>query len=162
MPRTIWRQTPDGRPSAALPAEDHSAEALEPTAREVPRIPALEPFVEGCAAALPELSDGDSGPRLGFSLFLLGAADRFWERSRLDDGRFPAYAEGLLRRLGMNAPEAATLAASTPRLAEADERAREALAEGAETLDAWLDSHDSNLFLRLTELVPRWRRLSVG
>lgn len=150
-----WRQTPDGRPSNVEYSPDRDAGAPERSPPE-PRLPSLEPFIEGTIAAMPEMRD--DGARLGLLLFLLGAADRFWDRNGLDDTRYPRYAESLLRRLGADAERAATLVAALAQLPE-DDPAREVLTQGGDTFDQWLSSHNQNIFLIVTEYAPRWRGL---
>ena len=119
---------------------------------------AFEPFIQGCMSLLPEIP-GEVGPRMGFLLFLLGAADRFWERFQLDDRRFDAYAQGLLNRFGLGHSQAATFVGAIPRLPRYGP-ARDALVEGEQTLDLWLDSRDANVLLRVQELIPMWRRIA--
>jgi hypothetical protein len=146
------RITPDGR---IITDADHAA---APTRfGGDPRLQALQPFIDACLTVLPD------GPlagnvRLGVFLFLLGAADRLWQRLSLDEQRFPAFAEALLELHGLSAEEAATLALTLPQIRD-NEAAREVLLEGAETLDHWLDGHDSNSVLRLNELVLHWRQM---
>lgn len=159
-----WRDTPDGRPVAADEDLDRHLgypprRTAEGGAARQPAVPALEPFIQGCATLLPD-SD-ETSVRTGLSLFVLGAADRFWQREDLDETRFPSYARQLLQRFGLRSEQAVTLVAALPQL-RTDERAAAALGEGAETLDLWLESRDSNLMLRVKELIPRWRRAFAG
>jgi hypothetical protein len=152
----IWQQSPDGRAIAIEVPHDRNAEALEGS-RDEPTVVALEPFVAGCLSTLPERPHA-SRERLGFFLFVLGAADRFWAREGLDDSRFPRYAESLLQRLGLRPETAATLAPDVSLLPTQGPVA-EAMAEGGETLDEWLATRDSNVPLRIKELLPRWSRM---
>lgn len=153
-----WRQTPDGRPSPDEISSDRHVGAGPGATAEL-LIPTLEPFIEGTVAAMPE--SRDDGVRLGLLLFLLGAADRFWDRKGIDDARFPAYAESLLRRLGVAADRAATLVAALPQL-PGDDPAREVLTQGGDTLEEWMSSHNQNVFLAVTEHAPRWRGLGAA
>jgi hypothetical protein len=151
----IWRQTPDGRPAATNVSRNRNPEALERRSDNLPVVE-LAPFVDGCLTMLPERSR-DNGERMGFFLFLLGAGDRFWELNGLDDKRFPAYTESLLRRLDVPAETAATIAADLSLLPK-DGPVGEAMVHGRETLDEWIASGDPNIPLRVKELMPRWRQ----
>jgi hypothetical protein len=156
MPET-WNQTPDGKPVATEHHPDrHLGYPPEKPASE-PSVQALEPFIQGCLSLLPEIP-GEVGPRMGFLLFVLGAASRFWERFQLDDGRFDAYAEELLTRFGLGLSQAATFLGAIPQLPRYGP-ARDALVEGEQTLDLWLDSRDTNVMLRVKALIPEWRQI---
>lgn len=144
--------TPDGR---VVTYADHDAEQAR--AGRDPRLQVLQPFIDACLSVLPD-GPFTGNARTGVFLFLLGAADRFWWRMGLDDQRFPAFAESLLQMHGLSPAEAATLAMSLPQVRERPE-AREALLEGSETLEHWLDGHDNNSVLRLQELVLHWQRM---
>lgn len=155
--KDIWQQSPDGRATAVDPDLGRPVDHLEPAAPADPKVRELEPFLQACVSVFPEpLEKGR--PRLGFFLFALGAADRFWGLYGLDDRRFPPYAESLLRRFGASSEQAATLVAALPQV-PADPFAGQALSEGGEALETWLRSRDSNVALRLTELVADWRRI---
>ena len=149
--RDSLRRTPDGRITryGAKPS-DHGHGTHDP------RLKVLQPFIDACLSMLPD-PPPTGNARLGFLLFLLGAADRLWQRLDLDETRFPAFAMALLQRHGLPAPEATTLAFALPQVGE-EGMARDALVEGAETLEDWLDGHDGNSVMRLGELITRWRR----
>jgi hypothetical protein len=155
--KPIWRQSPDGRAVAATDhPDDRAMGSPEATEGNEPRLRELEPFLEACMSLAPEPSEGEQ-VRLGFVLFALGAADRFWSLYGLDEHRFPAYAERLLARFGTAPEKAATLVAALPQVA-GDPLGDHALREGGDTLDSWLQSRDPNVVLRLKELVAQWRR----
>ena len=143
-------RTPDGRVIRTGAGE-------EPTGGELSDngLGTMQPFIDACSAALPERPSSAAG-RLGFFLFLLGAADRFWYRQGLDDRRFPAFAARLLQSQGgIAASEAVTIAGALPQLRSVA-AARAVIAEGASMMDLWLDSHDLTAVLRITELLPHW------
>jgi hypothetical protein len=152
-----WNQTPAGSGADEDYRPDrHIGYPPDDRASAHHRVPELEPFVEGCLSLLGEVPrDGET--RTGFFLFLLGAADGFWDRFGLEDARFPAYAEDLLQRFELDPGQAATLVTAIPQLPRQGP-ARDALLEGARTLDLWLDSGGSNPLLRVKELIPVWRR----
>jgi hypothetical protein len=146
-----YQRTPDGR-TIRVP-DDATSDAHNQPVDEQLNI--LQPFIDACLVIAPEQSlNGHS--RTGLLLFLLGAADEFWRRHELDDTRFPAFAQSLLQRSGVSGPAAATLSDTLPQLMSV-EIARETFQEGAETLNDWLNSHDSNSVLRLTEVINRWQ-----
>jgi len=152
----IWRQSPDGRPMAAEGGLDRALGSAAPSAPDVPRIRELEPFLQSCESVLPE-SPEVGRIRLGFVLFVLGAADRFWSIHGLDESRFQPYAESLLERFGLSPELAATVVAAVPQL-PGDAFAQATLRQGAETLESWASSRDPNVVLGLTDLVAQWRR----
>jgi hypothetical protein len=151
MPNRL-HQTPDGR-VICYTAPNGTRDSDEVAA---PALAALKPFIQACMAMLPDLPMSGR-TRATVLLFLLGAADRMWQRFRLDDQLFPDFAADLLRQQGLPAAEAVTLAGALPQ-ARDDASAREALLEGAEAMDHWLDDHDGNSVLRLGELLSGWRR----
>lgn len=156
MDDLVWEETPDGRLIAH--GDDLSRHLAYPpteTKTDLPEIAEFAPFIEGCLALYPEITD--AGARAGFSLFILGATDRFWYRFEMDDQRFTGYAQHLLQRFGLDAEQAATLATRTAQLSE-HPPARQALRQGAETLDLWLDSRDANVMLRVKDLLITWQR----
>ncbi len=99
----------------------------------------------------------DGRARTGRLLFVLGAADRFWDLKGLDDGRFGAYSESLLRCFGMSPSQAATLSAALPQLT-GDPLALSAMIQGGDALQDWIRSRDPNVAMRLTQLIAEWRR----
>lgn len=147
-------RTPDGRVIRNTTGEETvPGDPPEEAAR------VMQPFVDACLAVVPErpLSTGGS---LGPFLFLLGAADRFWQRLGLDDRRFPAFAAELLKSQGgVAASEAVTISAALPQLRDVP-TASAVIAEGAAVMDTWLDSHDPDAVLRITELLPQWTSLA--
>jgi hypothetical protein len=154
--KRIWRQSPDGRPVAARgDGNDRRVDSPPRERTDDPQIIELQAFLEACLSVIPERLE--QGPnRLGVLLFLLGAADRFWELYGLDDRGFQPYAESLLRRFGLSADEAATLVAALPQL-PGQASARRAMVLGGDALETWVRSHDPNVALQLTELVAAWR-----
>jgi hypothetical protein len=144
------QQTPDGRVIEQAPDPSHTQASPDR------RTQVLELFIEACLAVLPEGALAGNA-RVGFFLYLLGAADRLWQRLDLDPKRFPAFAEELLQRQGVPASTAATLAFALPQVREQG-LARETFLEAAETLDDWLDSRDNDRVMGLGELLLRWRR----
>lgn len=153
----LWLQSPDGR--AVVLEEGATGQSLDRPERagwEEPRLAELEPFVQACLSLLPDQPEGGRA-RTGRLLFVLGAADRFWDLKGLDDGRFGAYSESLLRRFGMSPSQAATLSAALPQLT-ADPLALSAMIQGGDALQDWILSRDPNVALRLTELIAEWRR----
>jgi hypothetical protein len=118
------------------------------------RLGRLEPFIEACLAVMP-MRPLSNDRRLGLFLFFLGAADRMWQRNDLDDARFPSFAARLLERHGVPAGAATALATDLPRLREVGP-AREAMREGAEVFEQWMDGHDVDAVLRLNELIVHW------
>ena len=118
------------------------------------RLGALEPFIEASLAVMP-MRPLSTDRRLGLFLFFLGAADRMWQRNNLDDARFPRFAERLLQLHGVPASSATALANDLPRLREVA-AARDAMREGAEVFEQWMDGHDVDAVLRLIELIPHW------
>jgi len=155
----IWQQTPDGRPIADDYRPDHQPSHSPASETGDSDIPELEPFLQGCLILFPEVSD-EVGPRTGFFLFVLGAVDHFWQRFQLDDSRYGAYAQRLLRRFGLDWEQAASLVEALPRLPRQGP-AWDALCNGAQTLALWLDSRDTNVMLRVKELIPEWRRIAI-
>jgi hypothetical protein len=155
--KRIWRPSPDGRVVAVdVAAAGHTSPGLESTDPGAPGVAELEPFLQGCMSVLPErLEHGQI--RLGVFLFLLGAVDRFWTLRDLDDRYFQLYAENLLRRFALSPPRAATLVAALPQVS-AEPFANRVLNQGGDTLEDWLHSRDSNVALRLTELIAEWGR----
>jgi hypothetical protein len=127
---------------------------------QAPGVSDVEIFRQSCLSAMPTGLD-EPGVRTNFCLFLLGAADRCWYRLRLDDTRFQAYAEQLLYGFGLRPQTAATMVSALPQLMES-ESARAAILEGAEVFDAWRETQDPNVILRLLELVPAWKRDEPG
>jgi hypothetical protein len=118
----------------------------------------MQSFIDACQMMLPDgFSTGNA--RIGLFLFLLGASDRMWQRLNLDDSRFPPFATSLLESLGVAASAATALCAELPQLRHSAV-AREALLEGAESMDIWLDGHDPNSLLRLKDLVLQWQKTS--
>jgi len=142
---------------AAAPP-DQTRQSAHPAAR--PDFGELEVFRRACLSALPE---GLVEPKLrtGFCLFMLGAADRYWFRLHLDDSRFQPYAEDLLCGLGLRPQTAATIVSALPQLM-GDDAARSAILEGAEVFDAWRETDDPNVMLRLRDLAPGWKRDGFG
>lgn len=141
---------PDGRTTgyhkeAAPGAQDAVTQRLE----------VMQPFIDACEAVIPQ-HPADGNTRLGLFVFLLGAADRLWQREGLDDARFPAFAEALLRSQGVPATAASTVAFALPEL-RGIEAARDMLLEGAAAMDRWRESHDGNSVLRLPDLLADWR-----
>ena len=133
--------------TATFGAEGRLLEALYP----------LLPFVDGCMRMLPHELDIDR-IRLGLSLFLLGAIDRYWQRGSVDDRLFPAAADTLLGKHDMN-PGTAFIAAAAPQVRGA-QHGRSILLQGGELMDMWLDSRDANTLLGLPELARDWERFS--
>jgi len=152
MKRTLL-QTPDGRVIRG-PEQDTEAETA---GHSEPALRAILPFIQACQSVLPD-GPMSGAVRTGLFLFLLGAADRLWQRLELGDGRFPAFATALLQRQGVSAAEAATLVDTLPQLMQV-EFARAAFLEGSRTLDEWQDAHDANSVMRLEELIARWRHI---
>jgi hypothetical protein len=142
----------------AVASPDQTRQPADPAAR--PDFGELNVFRRGCLSALP---DGLVDPRLrtGFCLFLLGAVDRYWYRLHLDDSRFQPYAEDLLCGFGLRPQTAATIVSAIPQLME-DDAARRAILEGAEVFDAWRETNDPNVMLRLMELAAVWKRNGFG
>ena len=155
----IWQQTPDGRPIAGDYRPDHQPGHSAVSELGETGTPELERFIQGCSMLLPEAAE-EPGPRTGFYLFVLGAADHYWQRFQLDDALYGSYSERLLRRFGLDWEQAAALVEALPRLPRQGP-AWDALCNGAETLALWLDSHDTNVLLRVQDLVPQWRRIKV-
>ena len=149
MPR-YRHDSPDGRTTGYR--EDAASDGQDPVAQ---RLAVMQPFIDACQAVVPE-HPADGNARLGLFIFLLGAADRLWQRQGLDDARFPAFAEALLRSQGVPAPAASTVAFALPELRDI-EAARDMLLEGAAAMDRWLGSHNGNSVLRLPELLADWR-----
>lgn len=147
--------TPDGRVSSyATPTMPDSPAPPDPALR------LMQPFIDACLAVLPERTLTGPG-RIGFVLFLVGAADRMWQQHGLDPHRFAGFAAHLLQLHGVEADAAATIALNLPRLPE-DQAARAALAEGAEVFSLWHEGHDPNVVLRITQLAPGWQRGGFG
>jgi hypothetical protein len=120
----------------------------------------LAPFIEACLAALPAHTLS-SDRRLGLFLFFLGAADRMWQRSGLDDTRFPAFAADLLQTQGVSKSAAVTIAQELPQLRQV-ESARTIMLQGADLFEEWQDGQDSDAVLRLNQLVLEWDKLGLG
>jgi hypothetical protein len=146
------RSTLDGRVIDYLPSDTAKAPVTDRRRPVIP--PPIRPFVDGCAALLPNDIDPDR-VRLGFCLFLIGAADRFWHRKGLDGARFPNVAAAILEQQGIDAAAATTLASVLPQVRETG-RGRELILEGAELMDLWLDSRDANCLLQVTDLARAW------
>ena len=147
----MFRKLPDG-----MVSEYSDGRSAGSSIRKDQRLEILQPFLDCCMTVLPD-TRLTTRARTGLFLFMLGAADRLWARMNLDPARFPAFAAALLQQRGLGADEALTLAFTLPGVRE-EEAARECLLEGAEALDAWLDSHDGNCVLRLGELIIGWQQ----
>lgn len=92
-------------------------------------------------------------PRVLTRLFFIGAVNALGLRYRLGESGLNALAEKALTRLGFTAEE---LARSSER--SADESAPgDALTEGRETMEAWLDG-DTDAPMRLAQLAREWKR----
>jgi len=144
-----FKQTPDGRIIV------HGTREPDETP-PVHRIRTLRVFFRACLTTLPD-KPLDAKARTGFFLFLLGATDRYWHRLGLNDEQFPVFTEALMAENGISEAEATTLSAALPQVRE-QEFGRDALLEGAEALDLWLDSHDKNAVMRVGELIQQWSR----
>jgi hypothetical protein len=150
MPPRYRRSGPDGR----ITDYRHDQGPREPPAHAA-ALEIMRPFIAACEAVLPD-DPAHGNTRLGLFVFLLGAADRLWQREGLDDARFPAFAEQLLRARGVPATAASTLSFTLPQL-RGIEIARDMLLEGAAAMDDWLASRDGNRVLRLPELLADWQ-----
>jgi hypothetical protein len=111
-------------------------------------------------AALMEVEAGaleNARARDGAQWFLVGAAERLSERRGLDGDGFRALAAELVLRLGISREQAQAdlLGYEGP---TGDPVHDAALAEGAETMAAWLEGKDNNAPLRLTQLLVTWGR----
>jgi hypothetical protein len=138
-------QTPDGRIIRTAEAGSEAADSQ----RSDLACRVMQPFTEACLSLLPD-RPLTGVARTGLCLFLLGACDQLWQRLGLQDSQFPDFASDMLQQQGLSAAAATTLAFTLPQLMEVD-FAREILLEGASTLDEWLDGHDANCAMRLTD-----------
>jgi len=148
--KTLSHRTPDGR---VVRCQQHAADTPGRPGDARPRH--FVPFLAACESVLPDLPVQGQA-RLGYFIFLLGAADRLWVRERLDDREFPDFTADLLRRSGVDAAAARTIATSLPQLREITV-ANAMLAEGAQAMDMWLDGSGGNPLLRLPQLLRRWQ-----
>ncbi|MGD2083677.1 MAG: hypothetical protein PVF91_11975 [Chromatiales bacterium] len=154
----VWKQTPRGGwarvedAPAPTPLDEPDTEGGPPVG-----VPVLQPFVDACLTALPRsLPAMGAREKLGLCLFLLGAADHLWSRQGLDDRRYPAAAETILRGLGIEPEKAATIVAALPQVAQ-EPIGRQALLQGAQTFERWYEGGDVNAVLVVPELVSEWR-----
>jgi len=149
MSRT-YQRTPDGR--VILKRDELHNSSFEHNWKS--QLNDFQPFLQSCQSILSEDKLTDNA-YVGYFIFVLGAADHFWERFNIDEQRFPAFVESLLELLNISASVSTSLTHSLSNLSQ-QPKALEVLLEGAETMNLWLDG-DHNSVMRLNQLLQQWQ-----